>query len=111
MFLKATVYAIIGTLCQGALAVEGAEWMFRQSWFSDAPAVAYQGVGPEAGFAMPSLPPHAMPNSRSAYRPAIPQRGPGFAVRSKFRWNIYRLYNGRSYDTTIFREFSFEETP
>jgi hypothetical protein len=107
MFLKSTVYAIIGTLCQGALSVEAADWAFRQSWFSDAPAVAYQG----AEFGMSPLPPQAMPNSRSAYRPATPQRGPGFAVRSKYRWNIYRLYNGRSYDTTIFREYSFEETP
>ena len=111
MFLKSTVYAIIGTLCQGALSAEAADWTFRQSWFSDAPAVAYQNAGPEEGFAMPPLHPYAMPNSRSAYRPAIPQRGPGFAIRAKNRWNIYRLYNGRSYDTTIFREFSFEETP
>ena len=110
MFLKSTVYAIIGTLCQGALSVEAADWAFRRSWFSDSPAVSYQSAEPGVVFVMPALPAHAMPNSRSAYRPAIPQRGPGFAIRSKSRWNIYRLNSGRSYDTTIYREFSFEET-
>jgi len=111
MFLKSTVYAIIGTLCQGALSAQAADWVFRQSWFSDSPAVAYQSAEPGAVFAMPALPPHAMPNSRSAYRPATPQRGPGFSIRAKNRWNIYRLNIGRSYDTTIYREFSYEETP
>ena len=46
MFLKSTVYAIIGILCQGALSAQGADWVFRQSWFSDAPAVAYATVYP-----------------------------------------------------------------
>jgi len=108
MFLKAAIYAIIGTLCQGALSAQGANWVFRQSWFSDSPAAAYQSAGHVTSFA---LPPQAMPSSRSAYRPAIPQRGPGFSIRAKSRWNIYRLNNGRSYDTTIYREFSFEESP
>jgi len=108
MFLKATVYAILGTLCQGALSAQGADWVFRQSWFSNTPTVAYQGAGPDASFA---LPPYAMPGSRSAYRPAVPQRGPGYSIRVKNRWNVYRLNSGRSYDTTIYREFSFEETP
>lgn len=108
MFLKAAVYAIIGTLCQGVLSAQGANWVFRQSWFSNAPAVVYQSAGHGASFA---LPPHAMPSSRSAYRPAIPQRCFGFSIRAKSRWNIYRLNNGRSYDTTIYREFSFEESP
>jgi len=111
MFLKSAIYAIVGTLCQGALSVEAADWAFRRSWFSDTPAIVYQIAGPDAAFAMPPLPPYAMPNSRSAYRPAIPQRGPGFSIRSKTRWNVYRLNNGRSYDTTIYREFSFEESP
>ncbi len=111
MLLKSAIYALIGTLCQGALSVQAADWTFRQSWFSDAPAVAYQSAGPDAAFAMPSLPPYAMPTSRSAYRPATPQRGPGFSIRAKNRWNVYRLNNGRSYDTTIYREFSFEESP
>ena len=108
MFLKAAIYAIIGTLCQGALSAQGANWVFRQSWFSDSPAVAYQSAGLVASFA---LPPQAMPSFRSAYRPAILERGPGFSIRAKSRWNIYRLNNGRSYDTTIYREFSFEESP
>ena len=58
-----------------------------------------------------SMPPHSLPNSRSAYRLAIPQRGPGFAIRSKSRYNIYRLNNGNSFDTSIYREFYFEESP
>ncbi len=111
MLLKSTVYAIVGTLCQGALSAQAADWEFRQSWFSDSPAVAYRHAGPDTAYAVSPLPLHAMPNSRSAYRPAIPQRGPGFSIRAKNRWNIYRLNSGQSYDTTIYREFSFEETP
>jgi hypothetical protein len=49
------------------------------------------------------------PQSRAAYRPAIPQRGPGFSVRAKNRTNVYRLNIGQSWDTTIYREFSIEE--
>jgi hypothetical protein len=106
MLLKSIVYAIVGTLCQGALSVEGAEWAFRRSWFSHEPAIAQGVANPGTAYGMTSL-----PTSRSAYRLATPQRGPGFSVRSKYRLNFYRLYNGRSYDTTIFREFSYEESP
>ena len=111
MFPKSAAIAILGTILLGTLPAEGADWAFRRSWFSDAPAVSYQTAVPGAAFSMHALPPQAMPNSRSAYRPAIPQRGPGFSIRSKSRWNIYRLNSGRSYDTTIYREFSYEETP
>jgi hypothetical protein len=73
------------------------DWMFRRSWFSHLPA--------EGAPVFPTPPPEG------AIRRAIPQLGPGFAVRSHYRWNVYRLQNGRSYDTTIYRQFSFEETP
>ena len=54
--------------------------------------------------------PYPQPMPRSGYRPAHAQLGPGFAVRTKYRFNVYRLWSGRSYDTTIFRNFSFEGT-
>jgi hypothetical protein len=111
MLPKSIVYAIVGTFCLGALSVEGAEWAFRRSWFSHEPAIAHNIANPGTAYGMTSLPTHSLPTSRSAYRLATPQRGPGFSVRSKYRMNFYRLYNGRSYDTTIFREFSYEESP
>jgi hypothetical protein len=111
MFLKSAIYAIIGTLCQGALSVEAADWAFRRSWFSHEPAMSRTSANPRMAYGMTSLPPQSLPTSRSAYRLATPQRGPGFSVRSKNRFNFYRLYNGQSYDTTIYREFSYEESP
>lgn len=111
MLLKSAVYAILGILCQGALSAEGADWAFRRSWFSHRPAVARDSANPGMGYGMTSLPPQSLPTSRSAYRLATPQRGPGFSVRSKYRFNFYRLYNGRSSDTTVYREFSYEESP
>ncbi|NQV24044.1 MAG: hypothetical protein HQ518_06710 [Rhodopirellula sp.] len=111
MFPKSAVIAILGTILLGTLPAEGADWAFRQSWFSDELPMPPGAAGFGSPFAMTSLPPHALPNSRSAYRPAIRQRGPGFSIRSKYRYNNYRIYNGSSYDTTMFREFSFEESP
>lgn len=86
-----------------AAPAESSDWAFRRSWFTDAPAWS-----PDNGHI---LPPGSVPRSRSAYRPAIPQQGPGFAVRTKYRYNYYRLFNGQSWDTTVYREFSFQETP
>jgi hypothetical protein len=111
MFPKAAIIAILGTLFLSTIPAAGADWAFRRSWFSDAPAMSHEFADHGMAFGMTSLPPHSLPNSRSAYRPAIPQRGPGFAVRSKYRFNVYRLYNGQSSDTTVFREFSYEQTP
>ena len=103
MFRIAAAIAMFAAVLLGGNVAEASDWMFRRSWFTDLPAPHEPAVG--------ALPAHAMPQPRSAYRPAIPQRGPGFAVRSKLRFNFYRLYNGRSYDTTVFREFYFEESP
>ena len=73
------------------------DWMFRRSWFSHNP--------------VEGEPVSQAPAPQGAIRRAVPQLGPGFAVRTQFRWNVYRLQNGRSYDTTIYRNFSYEETP
>ena len=84
------------------------DWMFRSSYYSHSPSpelLAAQEQAPEQ-----FVPPYPQPVPRSAYRPAHAQLGPGFAVRSKYRFNVYRLWTGRSYDTTIFRNFSFEGT-
>ncbi len=91
-----------------AVAASANDWMFRSSYYSHAPSpevLAAQEQMPEQ-FASP----YPRPVPRSAYRPAHAQLGPGFAVRSKYRFNVYRLWSGRSYDTTIFRNFSFEGT-
>lgn len=84
------------------------DWMFRPSYYSHA-------LSPELLAAQKQMPeqfvsPYPQPVPRSAYRPAHAQLGPGFAVRSKYRFNVYRLWTGRSYDTTIFRNFSIEGT-
>jgi hypothetical protein len=91
-----------------AKAASANDWMFRPSYYSHAPSpelLAAQEQMPEQ-FASP----YPQPVPRSGYRPAHAQLGPGFAVRTKYRFNVYRLWSGRSYDTTIFRNFSFEGT-
>lgn len=111
MFPKSAIIATLGTIVLGVLPAEGGDWMYRRSWFSHEPAMSQEFAAPGAPHGMTSLPPHMLPQTRSAYRPAIPQRGPGFSIRGKYRFNFYRLFNGRSYDTTVFREFSIEESP
>lgn len=89
---------LIALLIAGAVTVatagnaEASDWAFKRSWFS-------HGVAPG----------HPVPMLRSALRPALPQVGPGFAVRSSYRYNVYRIRNGNSYDTTIFRQFSIQD--
>lgn len=110
MFRKSVITAVLPVFFVGAMPAEGSDWMFRQSWFSDgATMVQLDGNGVPPG--VTCLAPQGMPNPRSAYRPAIPQRGPGFSIRSKYRFNYYRLNSGQSFDTTIYREFSFEASP
>lgn len=89
------------TILTGLMLVAGtssahADWMFRRAY---APQSEHDYV-PE----MPARP------SRAAYRPAEPQRGPGFSFRGAYRLNIYRLQNGSSTDTTFFHEFRVEES-
>lgn len=72
-----------------------ADWMFRRSYSSHLPL----GVSTSED----------VPESRAAYRHAVPQRGPGYQVRGGQRFNIYRLNSGQSWDTTIYREFFIEE--
>jgi len=111
MFPKSIIFTIVGIVISVGLPAEGGDWMFRRSWFSHGAALSHESPTSELSYRINSLHPSELPDSRSAYRPAIPQRGPGFSIRSKNRYNFYRLQSGRSFDTTIYREFSFEESP
>lgn len=84
------------------------DWMFRPSYYSHVPAADAHAAPDQMTAQFDPLFPQPVP--RSAYRPAHAQLGPGFAVRGAYRYNVYRLWSGRSYDTTIFRHFSFEGT-
>lgn len=110
MFPKSAIIAAFGVFLS-TLSADGSDWMFRQSWFSDGATMLYGDSAAEVPPGVTWLPPQSMPNPRSAYRPAIPQRGPGFSIRNKYRFNYYRLNSGQSFDTTIYREFSFEASP
>lgn len=84
------------------------DWMFRPSYYSHVPDIS---VPPDGGQAIADASvPFPQPMPRSAYRPAFTQLGPGFAVRNTYRFNVYRLWSGRSFDTTIYRQFSLEGT-
>lgn len=88
LLIAGSLHAVCSNECLAS------DWMFRRSWFSHAPE-----------------PGQPVPQSRSAIRRAVPQIGPGFAVRSTYRFNVYRIRNGQSYDTTVFRQFSFQGSP
>lgn len=72
-----------------------ANWAFNRSYYS-------HELPPEVAARYPR------PQSRSAYR--LPQLAttPGFALKGARRWNYVRMYNGNSYDTTIYRSDSFD---
>ncbi len=91
-----------------AAAASANDWMFRPSYYSHAPSS--EMLAAQEPMAEQFVSPYPQPVPRSAYRPAHAQLGPGFAIRSKYRFNVYRLWSGRSYDTTIFRNFSLEAT-
>ncbi|MBI1313548.1 hypothetical protein GC176_19835 [bacterium] len=101
---------IVLTFC-GSTAANTAtanDWMFRPSYYSHAiPADMAADAGQLASANDPMFP---QPVPRSAYRRAYAQLGPGFALRSNYRFNIYRLRSGQSQDTTYFRNFAVEAT-
>ncbi len=99
-----TLLAVLTISLTQAGAASANDWMFRRSYYSHALVDQSADAPAEQGSMFPQ------PVPRSAYRPAHAQIGPGFAVRGHYRYNVYRLWSGRSLDTTIFREFSFEGT-
>ena len=68
-------------------------WMFRRSYFSHV-------LPPEIQARYP------VPESRSAYR--RPLVTPGFGVRGSYRYNPIEIYDGRSTDVEIYRQFWFQ---
>jgi hypothetical protein len=70
-------------------------WMFRRSYFSHV-------LPPEIQARYP------VPESRSAYRRPIVNLSPGFGVRGVYRYNPIEIYDGRSTDVTIYRQYWFQ---
>jgi hypothetical protein len=71
-------------------------WVFRRSYFSHV-------LPPEVQANYP------VPVSRSAYR--RPYLYPGFAVKSTYRYNPIEIFDGRTTDLTIYRDFSIQFEP
>ncbi len=71
--------------------------MFRRSYFSHVPANGQVN--------------YPVPESRSAYRRALPAPGWGFAARSVYRYNTIYLRSGNSSDVTILRQQAFRYRP
>lgn len=82
------------TLFAGSADARGEDWVFRRSYFShdDSPGYRY-GIAPQP---------------RSAYRRSYwPSRPHGY-VRSGFRINNVRIYNGSNNDIEYRREFWYD---
>ena len=100
MFRSFTLFLIAATavLAGPRERCEGAEWMFRRSYFSHA-------VPPELAER------HPVPASLSAYRPAIVSPYPGFALQGVTRFNNVVIPNGASLDYTLMRSESMKRVP
>jgi hypothetical protein len=73
-------------------------WMFRHSYFSHV-------LPPEIQARYP------VPESRSAYRRPLVNLAPGYGVRGVYRYNPIEIYDGRSTDVEIYRQFWFQTEP
>ena len=73
-------------------------WMFRRSYFSHV-------LPPEIQARYP------VPESRSAYRRPLVNLSPGFGVRGSYRYNPIEIFDGRSTDIEIYRQFWFQTEP
>ena len=89
-------FAVLGVA--GALAVHddarASDWVFQRSYYSHADSPGYT-----AGIA---------PHSRSAYRKSYWHSRQYWSIRSTYRYNPVRIFNGQSYDTTIYRQYSYD---
>jgi len=98
--LAATLTVVIG-LCQLAnkrAAADDQGWMFRRSYFSHV-------LPPEIQARYP------VPESRSAYRRPLVNLSPGFGVRGSYRYNPIEIFDGRSTDVEIYRQFWIQTEP
>ncbi len=74
-------------------------WLFRRSYFSHV-------LPPDVAATYPQ------PESRSAYRRAIPSPHPSFSIRGGYRHNTINIRGaGGSRDYTVEREYWFELNP
>ena len=74
------------------------DWIYRRSYFS-------HEIPPEEAEH------RSFPESRSAYRRAYVNTGPGFAVRGGYRFNRIYMRDGTSTDLTVIREDWFQVRP
>src|SRR5579859_1952128 len=98
--LTATLAVVIG-LCHcatGRASADDQGWMFRRSYFSHV-------LPPEIQARYP------VPESRSAYRRPLVNLAPGFGVRGSYRYNPIEIFDGRSTDIEIYRQFWFQTEP
>ncbi len=85
-------------LCWCSRDLRASDWIYRRSYFShDIPLE-------KSGF-------ESFPESRSAYRRAYVNPGPGFAVRGGYRINRIFLNDHNSSDLTVIRENWFQVRP
>ncbi|MDX1969105.1 MAG: hypothetical protein SFV23_18155 [Planctomycetaceae bacterium] len=94
VFLGASVLLVAG----GPVAAQAEDWVYRRSYYSHWPSDG-------------SPPPHPIPESRSAYRPAYYREAFGLSVRSAYRINNYVIRNGNRTDRTIYQEGYIEFNP
>jgi hypothetical protein len=98
--LTATVVVVVG-IGQSAIRSASADdqgWMFRRSYFSHV-------LPPEIQARYP------VPESRSAYRRPLVNLSAGFGVRGSYRYNPIEIFDGRSVDVEIYRQFWFQTEP
>ena len=91
----------IAALCLFATATgrgEASDWMFRRSYFS-------HSLPPEVAARYP------VPESLSAYRPAIISPYPGFSLQGVTRFNNVVIPSGASLDYTLMRSESARQLP
>jgi len=98
--LTAALAVVIG-ICEFATnraLADDQGWMFRRSYFSHV-------LPPEIQARYP------VPESRSAYRRPLVNLSPGFGVRGSYRYNPIEIFDGRSTDVEIYRQFWFQTEP
>jgi hypothetical protein len=74
------------------------EWVFRRSYFSHVLPEDLQARYPQ-------------PESRSAYRLPFAYEAPGAGIHGVYRYNNIQIFDGRSMDTTIYRQNWFQLQP
>ncbi len=102
--VRRSLSGILGGVCLSTLLIglgsetQGADWMFRRSYFS-------HEIPEELADKYPR------PKSRSAYRRAFARNDTGFSIRGGYRINRIQLRSGTSTDITVIREDWFNVNP